>query len=230
VPPATFILAEELTMAAPSSLVLLILFLAFAAAVGMFWWLITRESSNRRMQAIQEWARGARFRILPRGHQPAPLPLEALGAPPRVLECLTSERCTLVRCNLPPANAVDAVSPATATPTPPRQWHLLIWPIPGNWPAAALRPAHATRSLCDLLTLPAQLSEGTQRFTICCGDRSIARLLGRSSARGLLPPDIGLLLLGRHLLLDFSERPFDAIEFNRMIAVAEQVKAHLPPV
>ncbi|HEX8911338.1 MAG TPA: hypothetical protein VF796_03185, partial [Humisphaera sp.] len=56
----------------------------------------------------------------------------------------------------------------------------------------------------------------------------VATTLATSSVRGLLPPDVGLLLVGRHLVLEFSDRPFDAIEFNRMIAVAGQVVAHLP--
>ena len=34
---------------------------------------------------------------------------------------------------------------------------------------------------------------------------------------------IGLLLHGEYLLLDFSERPFDPIEFGRMLAVADQL-------
>ena len=39
----------------------------------------------------------------------------------------------------------------------------------------------------------------------------------------------GLLLHGQHLVLDFSSRPFDRLEFTRMIALAEQLLAHLPP-
>jgi len=46
--------------------------------------------------------------------------------------------------------------------------------------------------------------------------------------RSLLPPDVGLLLHGRHLVLDFSDRPFDAIEFGRMLALADQLAARLP--
>ena len=50
-----------------------------------------------------------------------------------------------------------------------------------------------------------------------------ARDLARSTLMALLPPDLGLLLVGRHLLLDFSARPFDPIEFGRMIALADQL-------
>jgi hypothetical protein len=219
-------LAEELTMAEPSIVVLLVLFLLLTTTAVMFWWLTTRESSNRRQILMREWARMARFRILPRGSHPPPAPLEMLPQGPRLIEGLVGDRCTLARFRTMVESVEAAAKPAP--PTPPRQWHVLIWPLKSQWPATALRPAHAARGVCDLLDLPPQLGEGTQRFTVCSADRTAARSLGRSSARGLLPPDIGLLLIGRHLLLDFSDRPFDNVEFARMIAVAEQIVGQLP--
>jgi hypothetical protein len=45
-------------------------------------------------------------------------------------------------------------------------------------------------------------------------DPVAARRLAASSLRTLLPKDVGLLLSGKHLLLDFSTRPFDTIEFE----------------
>jgi hypothetical protein len=219
-------LAEELTMAQPSIGVLLTLCLLFVLAVGMFWLLLIREQSNRKLLALREWARAARYRLTLRGPTP-PLPLEALGGSPRMIFTLIGSRCTLARFRLPLAGEETAATPGAA-PQPPRPWHVLIWPVQSDWPAAALRPANATRSLVDLLSLPAQITEGTQRFTVCSKNRAAARSLGKSSARGLLPFDIGLLLIGKHLLLDFSDRPFDDVEFNRMIVVAEQVSAQLP--
>ena len=50
---------------------------------------------------------------------------------------------------------------------------------------------------------------------------------GESFARALLPHDVGLLLHGRFLVLDFSDRPFDTIEFNRMLALADQVAGYV---
>ena len=46
--------------------------------------------------------------------------------------------------------------------------------------------------------------------------------------RSLLPADVGLLLIGRQLLLDFSDRPFDSIEFGRMMSLTDQLVKHLP--
>jgi hypothetical protein len=46
--------------------------------------------------------------------------------------------------------------------------------------------------------------------------------------RALTPPNVGLLLHGQRLILDFSHRPFDEIELTRMTSLAEQLVAHLP--
>ena len=54
-------------------------------------------------------------------------------------------------------------------------------------------------------------------------DSKDARLMAASPARGLLPADIGLIVHGPYITLDFSVRPFDAIEFDRMLAVMEQL-------
>ena len=59
-------------------------------------------------------------------------------------------------------------------------------------------------------------------------DPAAARRLYRSHLRALLPPDVGLLLHGEHLVLDFSARHFDALELSRMLALADQIVAHVP--
>ena len=48
------------------------------------------------------------------------------------------------------------------------------------------------------------------------------------SPAGLLPPDIGRVLRGQHLVLVFSSRPFVPIVFDRMLALAAQLAAQLP--
>jgi hypothetical protein len=68
------------------------------------------------------------------------------------------------------------------------------------------------------------------RFIVFGTDSAAARMLSKSHARALLPPDIGLLLHGRHVVLDFSTRPFDGIELGRMVALADQLVRHLPGV
>jgi hypothetical protein len=66
------------------------------------------------------------------------------------------------------------------------------------------------------------------RFVVFGSDSHAARILSKSEARALLPPDIGLILHGQHLVLDFSARPFDGIELGRMVALADQLAGHLP--
>ncbi len=95
-------------------------------------------------------------------------------------------------------------------------------------PVGADRAAHE-RSLADLFDLeafPALLS--SDRYTIHGADSATARAVARSMLVALLPHDLGLVLHARHLLLDFSARPFDGIELSRVLALADQLIAHLP--
>ncbi|MEA2707785.1 MAG: hypothetical protein QOF78_386, partial [Phycisphaerales bacterium] len=94
-----------------------------------------------------------------------------------------------------------------------------------------LRPANQPASLLDQFSLSSYPRMGeTDRFIVFGTDSAAARALSKSHARALLPPDVGLLLHGRHVVLDFSTRPFDGIELGRMVALAEQLVQHLPVV
>lgn len=66
------------------------------------------------------------------------------------------------------------------------------------------------------------------RFVIFGVDGPAARVLGDSAFLGLTPADIGLMVSGGFLVLDFSTRPFDTIELARMNGIAEQLAANLP--
>jgi hypothetical protein len=44
-----------------------------------------------------------------------------------------------------------------------------------------------------------------------------------------LPPEVGLLLHHRHLILDFSARHYDEIEFSRMMELVGELLALLGP-
>ncbi|HEY8666645.1 MAG TPA: hypothetical protein VIL86_08280, partial [Tepidisphaeraceae bacterium] len=95
--------------------------------------------------------------------------------------------------------------------------------------ATGMRPAQHSTSLLDhfsLSSFPTLLAP--ERFVIYAADSAPARMLANSGLRTLLPPDVGLLLIGNILLLDFSTRPFDTIEFGRLIALANQLVSHLP--
>jgi hypothetical protein len=102
----------------------------------------------------------------------------------------------------------------------------LIRPRIPPGPQAGLRPAGQKSSLIDLLPLSqfASLTLG-ERFVVHALDSSAARNLADAPILGLLPPDVGLILLENEILLEFSSRPFDPIEFGRMIGLADQVAA-----
>src|SRR5205823_5115492 len=99
------------------------------------------------------------------------------------------------------------------------------------WPATGLRPRACASSVLDLFpqlgSFPSLLSP--ERFVIFGVDPAAARRVAKSSLSALLPPDVGLLLHGSSLVLDFTARPFDAMELSRMCALVDQLVAHLPP-
>jgi len=64
---------------------------------------------------------------------------------------------------------------------------------------------------------------GTDRFVVYAVDSDAASQLPQSTIRSLLPSDLGLLLLRHVLILDFSSRPFDELEFSRLIPLAKQL-------
>jgi len=68
----------------------------------------------------------------------------------------------------------------------------------------------------------------SERFTLYGEQATAARAVASSALRGLLPPDIGLVLLDHYLMLDFSARPFDPLELERLDDLAEQLTVNLP--
>ena len=107
-------------------------------------------------------------------------------------------------------------------------WHALIRTVDQYSTPIALRPVHVPANLVDLMHLqlfPKLSSEA--RFSVY-GLRAIdARQLATGPSKGLLPADIGLIRNADAIILDFTTRPFDPVEFSRMCAIAEQVAAAL---
>ena len=229
-------------------MILLTLLAVLGASAATLWVLVRRATSHRRWVALSEWARenGFRFGRSPEGEPPAPFDaVREAGAVVRLQ--LRRGPTTLVQFEAgeapaaaPPAVAAPATGGAAppsvaAVPTvpPARQvvvWNALVRQIEPQWRPTGLRPAHAAASLLDLFSLSSFPTLGaTDRFVAYGTDSAAARAVSKSMLRSLLPADVGLLLHGRHLVLDFSTRPFDAIELSRMIALADQLAAHLPP-
>lgn len=193
-------------------IILLAILLVLAASGAVTWALIARWTSRRRWVALSDWTRANGFRL----HRPDRIELTpAVRSASRPLQGVLS----LTRGN---TNIIQADSDD-------RRWNLLARRITAPWPGTALRPVAQQHSIVDLFALESFPVLGAgERFLVCGQDKPSARILARSSIRGLLPKDIGLLLHGRELLLDFSSRPFDEIEFGRMIALADQLVANLP--
>jgi hypothetical protein len=206
-----------------STIVLLTLFLLLGGSSVTFWLLVRRWTSHRQWVALSEWARETGYRFRKTGNS-LPPPFDTLaGERPRATLYLSRGPSSLLQ--------IECAGPAAAVPgqSAPVLRNLLIRQIETSWPPTGLRPSNASSSALDLFSLTSfPLLGATERFIVYGTDSAAARAVSRSSLRPLLPPDLGLLLHGRHLVLDFSERRFDAIEFNRMISVAEQLVKHLP--
>ena len=198
--------------------VLLILLIVLAFSVGVYWLLIRRWTIHRQWVGLAEWARNHRFRLRPLDSTDLPAPLANLpAAQPRLW--LTNEMTTLLQ--------IDTAAPPGVKQTSSR-WHLLLHKTEAEHPPTGLRPVVNTTSLLDLFSMSSYPSlGGTDRFIVFGSQPENAKELAESSAAALLPPDIGLLLHGHYLILDFSSRPFDAIEFGRVLTLADQIAAHV---
>lgn len=115
--------------------------------------------------------------------------------------------------------------------TDQQTYNLILFALNANWPATAFRPSSQPTTLMERLELFSYPSAyGTQRFTLHGVDPAASRKLSESRCRALLPSDLSLMLEGSTLMIDFSSRPFDPIEFGRMIALIRQIATAVPPL
>jgi hypothetical protein len=204
-----------------SWLVFLTLVLITVVSAVMFVWQVRRWTTHRGWRALLDWSRERGFK-LSRPQAPAGEPFDRIAGA-RVTTLLESEA----------AGATTRAMQLTVSGSEggkDGRWHVLVRRIGGSpWPATGLRPSNAPASLLDQFSLSSYPRMGdVARFIVFGTDSQAARILSKSEMRALLPPDIGLLLHGQHLVLDFSGRPFDGIELGRMVALADQLVQHLP--
>lgn len=206
-----------------------VIVLTLAAICGvsmtMFFLLVWRWTTQRQWVALTEWARARQMKVKLGGDQPLPEPLKPLsqrdGAP--------APASASVRLRVEGAGVsvmqLETVPTDPALPSPQR-WNLLVRKSPVSRPPAGLRPVTTPQggSLLDQFDLAQfpSLKVGN-RFTVLAGSSTAARALSDSASRTLLPPDIGLYVSGDSIVLDFSTRPFDPIELDRMRALSEQL-------
>jgi hypothetical protein len=213
-------------MSSPFSIwTLLGLLVVFLASSAMFWAHVQRWTYNRNWVALGDWANRNGFKLHRARRARVPEPLASLTIPPpRALVAMTGKRTQLLQMDTP----TDAAGHAASAP---QRWNVLVRELEVEWPATALRPGTHERSLVDLFGLasfPALLS--SDRQTIHGADSSAARAVVASMLMALLPQDLGLILHGRRLILDFSTRPFDGIELSRIVSLTEQLADRLPPL
>jgi hypothetical protein len=192
-----------------------------AASTFVYWVLVRRWTVGRRWANLSEWAATNEFRLSREHEPPLPDPLAFLPQP-RTLLCLSAEKTIIAQVQTATSPGQDGSQPA--------QWNLLLRKLESDWPLTGLRPSKRSMAALDFLP-PAGLHAFIpgDRFILYGQQRLAARELGNSAVRGLLPPDLGLLLLPEGwLVLDFSTRPFDPLEFQRMCDLAQQLVAHLP--
>ena len=205
-----------------SPVVLLTLLAVVVASSVTFWLLLRRATSHRQWVAFSDWARDHRFRFDRAPPDVLPPPFHVLQNTSALVRIsLTKDGTTLLQ--------LEAGSGPRAAGDRRVVCNLLVRDVPFDWPPTGLRPANATASVLDLFSLSSFPTLGaTERFVAFGTDSAAARVVSKSMLRSLLPPDVGLLLVGRQLVLDFSDRPFDAIEFGRMLALADQLAGRLP--
>ena len=206
-PPSTF-----------SWVALVSLLAALGASSGCFAWQCRRWTTDRPRSALTDWARVRRFRVdrPPAARLPAGLSV-LMAADARAEVVIVRGPVAVVRFT-----TAAPVGSARRRPA----WHVLVRTTAA--PAvdrAGVRPVVAAASVLDLLpsltAFPSLLPP--ERFVVQATAAPAARKLAASAARGLLPHDVGLLVHGPAVVLDFSGRPFDGVEFDRMLVVAEQV-------
>lgn len=206
--------------------VLVALAVLLGASVATFWTLVRRWESHRQWHALAEWAaeRKLRFRSVDR-HGLPPILNSLSDRAPVVRLYLGDEATLLLQFQTSPKHLAGELT-LSSTPV---VWNVLVRRIEASWHPTGLRPTSSNSSVLDLFSLSGfPLLGTTERFTLFGTDSTAARALSGSMTRSLLPPDVGLLLRENELVLDFSDRPFDQIELDRMLALAAQLVEKLP--
>lgn len=195
--------------------------LIIGASSGIFWLLIRRWTTQRHWLALQDWADENRFKLHGEKGAVGPEVLRSITQPaPKILVSLNDVDTGIVQ--------IEAEGPRGSGMTQVR-WNLLVRKLERAWPTTGFRPASSGRSILDYFPLNEMRAMApTERFVLYGAEARTARALGKSSVAALLPPDVGLLLVERNLVLDFSGRPFDPLELERVDALAEQIVGHLP--
>jgi hypothetical protein len=200
-----------------------VLLLILVASWTIFALLVRRWTTQRRLHTLLEWGSNAGFKVITADRQQLVRPLQALQSHgPQIELQLASEDTVILRVLCPPAAPSGARQPAA------EYWNLLVRWGETSWKPAGLRPSHARRSIVDFFSLSSfSTAGGLHRFTLFAAGSDAKNGFPDSIAQAILPPDVGLLVSEGAIVLDFSGRPFDDLEFNRMVALAAELQLKL---
>jgi hypothetical protein len=223
-----------------SNAIMFALLVIFGASLAIFLLHVRSWTTRRRWVSLSEWASERGMKVARRALTDIPAPIDQLrqfNEHPRARMRLDGggkrlAGTTIMQFDTGGGGAVDEQFeidfPAEHDhhhARPRAAWNVLIRRLPDGRSRvpAALRPGTAQASVIDFFPLTRFNSLSNDRFAVLAIDGRTANRLAKSSARALLPQDVGLLLYGEHLVLDFSARPFDPTELDRLLAVADQV-------
>ncbi|HEY8750076.1 MAG TPA: hypothetical protein VIM11_18980 [Tepidisphaeraceae bacterium] len=201
--------------------ILLVLGTVLFASAMTFAILVRRWTTQRHRVAMTDWGRQRGFELqtsadVSRLGPPLDL-LKQYAAQPAI--CLDDGRTRLVEVAADPPARSDG-RPGTGQIT----WRLVIRRIEPSLRTAGLRPVHDRHSFLDLFSLSSfPTIGGTERFILFAGNSEAAREFPAHAFRSMTPQDVGVFIYKDALVLDFSSRPFDDLEFNRMTGLADQL-------
>lgn len=212
----------QFRLGGPAPLAFVTMLAIFGASLWVFATLVRRETRHRRLTALNQWARAHDLRL---GSAEDPNASAALGPlaalNPTILKLIKGGRTAIAQIEI----AGGGIGASAAAP---RVWNVLLREWQSSWPATALRPTAHAMSVVDLFSLSSFPSlMPTQRFVVFGTEARAARAMANSHAPALLPADVGVLAKDRFLILDFSNRPFDEIEFDRLLDLAGQLEVRL---
>ena len=186
--------------------------------------LVRRWTTQRHRVAMSEWGRQRGFRLeIAADVRTFGAPLNVLGGyNPQPAVCLDDGRTRILAVVADPPARPDGL-PGTGQVT----WRLLLRRIEPTLRPAGLRPTGARHSFLDLFSLSSFAAGGTERFMLFAADSEAAREFPTHAVQSLTPGDVGVLVQDGAMVLDFSSRPFDDLEFNRMNALADQLSQKL---
>ncbi|MGF1633508.1 MAG: hypothetical protein ACFCVE_06630 [Phycisphaerae bacterium] len=183
---------------------LLLLLVVFGLSLWMFLSLVGRYTRGKNRAELHAWCRRHRLHVID---------------PPAVPEALAE-----LLPGMEPTQAVaDEHRFLLAGTLGGQTLHVLACRREIPLPALALRSLRAAWALPDAHEWPVNLgATDDERFLLLAQGRF--SLEQTPAAPALLPPDVSLMQNGVWLFIDFSGRPFDMIEFDRMLILARQLE------